>query len=423
MHTENYTQLDPISDISTDTPVTQESKQVSADENSEALLSWKKWLKATGSALPTFIAIHLAAFVISCTAILFVVRDFSPKTFPLYTLWHEWNRWDTGNFTHIADFGYTDHLYTAFFPLYPFLIKYGKHFTFHNSVLASLVISNIADLVMLIVFYQLVREEFGKEQAQRAIIYLSIFPTAFFFLAGYNESLFLCFTIMLFYCIRHKSWWLAGVCGVFAMLSRSAGILLVLPFLYEYLRQRQFQIRKIRFDILSVLLIPGTLIAYACYCYYRFGDFLSFANAQLFWTRRLVFPGYNLWLALNFMHDRSAGFLSFMSLRTLTDFVPDIFAFALLMLAIFGPWRLRRDQMVYVLYGLLVFTYAQMYPIFRTGMPPLEALSRYLLEVFPIFIVLAIMGKNRMVHQCYLLISGALFFFLLTQFLTGHWII
>ncbi|WP_338248452.1 glycosyltransferase family 39 protein [Dictyobacter halimunensis] len=399
------------------------SKQEDTQEEDQRLSTWKKWRHATIDTLPTFIAIHLAVFVASCMAILFTVKDYSSQVFPLYTIWGEWNRWDTGNFIRFANQGYIEKVNTAFFPLYPLLIKYVQIITFNDGLLAGLLISSIADLVMLIVLYQLVYEEVGQEQARRAVLYISIFPTAFFYLAAYNESLFLCFTIMLFYCMRHRRWWLAGICGIFAMLSRSVGILLVFPFLYEYLRQRHFQIRNIRFDILSVALIPAALIAYGCYCYLYFGSFFSFATAQQNWYRQLVFPGYNLWLGFQFMLEHGGGILSFITLRTLTDALPDIFIFIVLILAIVGPWRLRRDQMVYVVYGLIVFAYVQMYPTFRPMTPPLEALSRYLLEIFPAFITLAIIGKNRLVNQCYLLVSGSLFFFLLTQFITGHWVI
>jgi hypothetical protein len=106
------------------------------------------------------------------------------------------------------------------------------------------------------------------------------------------------------------------------------------------------------------------------------------------------------------------------------DIIPDVFVFVLLLCALVGPWRFRRSQMVYVLYGMLVFIYAQLYPVISSGNPmALEALSRYLLEVFPAFIVLGIMGRNRMVNQGYSLVASALFFFLLTQFLLGHWVI
>jgi hypothetical protein len=46
-----------------------------------------------------------------------------------------------------------------------------------------------------------------------------------------------------------------------------------------------------------------------------------------------------------------------------------------------------------------------------------------MLMLFPTFIIMARLGKNRTFHLHYMLISGALLFFMLTQFLTHHWIV
>jgi Gpi18-like mannosyltransferase len=414
------------SEVSTsNTELTQEGMDGHRNEYNDNSLSWKKWLDATKNIFPTFVAIHAGAFVISCLAILFTIRDFSLKKIPINTLWWEWNRWDTQHFTYIANNGYT-YMRTAFFPLFPLLMRIGKIFTHNNALVSGLLVSNLADLLVMVVFYQLVYEEFGQQQARRAVLYISVFPTAFFFLASYNEALFLCLALICTYFSRHNRWWLAGIFGFLAMMTRSVAILLTLPLLYEYLRQRQFHIRNIRFNIVSIGLIPLALVIYSCYCYYRFGDFLSYAKGQqIFWNRYLEFPGYNLWIALKTL-IHSPSILSFNAQRTFTDALPDLFIFALLILALVGPWRFKRSQMMYAIYGWLTFIYAQMYPVLRpydNPTFPLEALSRYLLEVFPAIMILAVMGKHRIIDQCYLMISGATFFFLLTQFLTGHWVI
>src|SRR5260370_18121499 len=72
----------------------------------------------------------------------------------------------------------------------------------------------------------------GELVGRRLLLYLCIFPTAFFFFAAYNESLFLLFTASSFLAMRRQQWWLAGILGLFAALTRSAGIFLVIPYLY-----------------------------------------------------------------------------------------------------------------------------------------------------------------------------------------------
>ncbi|MBV9230034.1 MAG: glycosyltransferase family 39 protein, partial [Chloroflexi bacterium] len=190
-----------------------------------------KWYSALKGILPTYIATHVAFFITSCLSILFLHRDFDWQSDPLHRIWQSWFRWDTGHFSHIANDGYTDAWRTAFFPLHPLLIRALKPLI-HNPYIGGIVVSNVALLVLSVVLYQLVREDFDQERADRTVLYLSVFPTAFFLVSGYNESLFLCLVLLSFYQMRHGQWWLAGLFGFFASLTRSAGLLLLLPFCY-----------------------------------------------------------------------------------------------------------------------------------------------------------------------------------------------
>jgi hypothetical protein len=63
----------------------------------------------------------------------------------------------------------------------------------------------------------------------------AIFPTAFFFLAPYTESLFLLLSILAFREARHDRWGRVAVFGALAALTRSVGILLLPALLVEAL--------------------------------------------------------------------------------------------------------------------------------------------------------------------------------------------
>ena len=214
--------------------------------------AWLKWYDALKNILPIYIAVHLAFFLLTYLSTLFIVGDFSPKTLRVVTLFNAWNRWDSGHFTYIAIHGYDVAWRTAFFPLFP-LLKGIPSLLIKNldPFITGLIVSNLADLVILTVLYRLVQEDFDRNQAYRTVLYLSVFPTAFFFAAAYTESVFLCLILLSFYYMRQSHWWLAGLFGFLASLTRSAGIILLLPFLYEYLRQHRFQLKAIRFDIMS----------------------------------------------------------------------------------------------------------------------------------------------------------------------------
>jgi Gpi18-like mannosyltransferase len=363
----------------------------------------------------------MAFFVTTCLATLFTVRDFAWGNVPLYQLWQSWHHWDTGHYMSIATYGYTEPAKTAFFPLFP-LLERALMFVTHNALTAGLLISNVAGLVLLMVLYQLVREDFDHERALRSVLYISVFPTAFFFASAYNEALFLCLVLLSFYNMRRGNWWLAGLFGFFASLTRSAGVLLLLPFCYEYLRQHEFKLWRTRLDIISTGLIPAGIGLFAVYCYLQFHDFLAFSHAQINWQHYAAWPWHGMGGSFKAIQN-SSGILSFQALRNLTDLLPDLLVLLMIVLSFFGPWRLPRTHWSYAIYAAILYLFLNSFPVAGTGLYPLQSVSRYALEIFPAFIIMAGMGKARMFHLNYVMISGAILFFLLTQFLTGHWVL
>jgi len=375
------------------------------------------WYDALKQIFSCYLAVHLAILATTIFSILFVLPDFSDKSLHFYTLWHVWQRYDASWYNQIALSGYKEAYHTAFFPLYPLLERSLLHFV-STPYIAGLLISNIAGLVMLMVLYRLVREDFGPEQAWRSVLYLSVFPTAFFFAAEYNESLFVCLTLLSFYYMRHGRWWLAGLFGLLAGLTRSVGILLLVPFAYEYLYQHQFDLRKFRLSILSGGLFAAGMGIFAAYCYIRFHDALAFSHAQAHWSRVFAFPGVAYFTTLHYM--RANGLLSFLGLRNGLDLTIDLFVLVLIVLSFVGPWRLPRHLLSYGLYALVTYVFFQIFPVANPF--PLTSVPRFMIEIFPAFIVLAGIGKHRGFSLNYLMIAGALFFFLLTQYLSSHWI-
>lgn len=379
------------------------------------------WGQAFLAILPIYIALHVAYIAISALSVLFTQPDFWATNYPLSTLWKTWLRWDANHFIFIATHGYDHPLRAAFFPLYPLLIR-GLMLLTHDALIAGLLISGLAQLVVFMILYRLVQTEMDSEHAERAVLYLALFPTAFFLQAVYNESLFLCFSLLCFYYLRRGTWWLAGIYGGLASLTRSAGLLLVLPFCYEYLVQQHFPLRKLGWQFLNVALIPLGTGLFAAYCYLRFHDALAFSHAQSQWNRTLHGPWHGLIISVKSIIT-SPSLLSFQSQRNLTDLLPDLFVMTLLLLSFVGPWRLPYQKWAYGLYALALLMLFLIFPNGGVGFYPLESTSRFMLEIFPAFLILARLGKFRMVHFNYVMLSGALLFFLLTQYLTGHWVL
>ncbi len=327
--------------------------------------SWRKWYAALKNVLPIYIAIHLALFTISCLAFLFTNKDFSSQIMPISTLWTQWHHWDTGVYMRIALHGYDLFSNMAFYPLYP-LLERGFMAITGGPLTAGLIVSNVAELILFVVLYRLLEEDFNGERAYHSILYFAIFPSAFFLSAAYTESLFLCLSVLSFYHIRRERWWLAGLFGGLASLTRPDAMFLLVPFCYEYLRRiwpqqvqslrsifsRELLIRLLksfRFDILAGLCLPAGIALFMLYGYYQFHDPLAFVHAHAYWGRFLSFPGWGMlraaWKILQH------GLLSFEAMRTLIDLGTDLLVLLLIFLSFIGPWKLPKTLWSYGLYA------------------------------------------------------------------------
>ncbi len=370
-----------------------------------------KWLPALKQILPVYLATHIAFALLTLFAPLFSLADFGTTTLPLHTLSASWNRWDTGNYTTIATHGYAPHIsLTAFFPLFPLLERAGTFFT-HSPFVAGLLIANAADLIALFALYELVRKDHGEQCAARSVLYLSIFPSSFFLVAAYNESLFLCLALLCFCQLRHGRFWLAGIFGFLTCLTRSTGIFLLFPMAYVYLCGRQ-----LRFDILALTLPLLGITAYSWYCSVIFGDPLAWEHAQVFWHHQFHFPWETLLITLKAI-KHSPGLLSFQTLHNCLDLASILFALAMLVISI------RRPPRLYLVYAVPLLLFVLSVPIVGNSSIPLQSMPRYALELFPVFIIAGLLGKHRWFHDSYLLLSGALLFVSCMLFLAGHWMV
>ncbi|MFO3797012.1 MAG: mannosyltransferase family protein, partial [Anaerolineales bacterium] len=139
-----------------------------------------------------------------------------------------WQRWDALHYQAIAERGY-EAFDTALFtpPLYPFLMHLLSPL-FGSTLVAGIFVATIAYAIGLSLFYQLALLELSRERAaQRALIYLMLFPTAFFFFAPYTESLFFLGSVGPMLALRRNEWLRAGLWGSLAAASRLPGALIV----------------------------------------------------------------------------------------------------------------------------------------------------------------------------------------------------
>jgi hypothetical protein len=98
-----------------------------------------------------------------------------------------------------------------------------------------------------------------------------------------------------------------------------------------------------------------------------------------------------------------------------------LFALIMIGLALVGPWRLRRDQLSFVVLSAVMVVFVMSVPVSWKGEQLMSA-SRHVLEAFPIFFVLARMGRSFFVDRAYTFAALTLHGILLVHYLHGGWV-
>lgn len=376
----------------------------------------------------TGLAVFLASKVGLAGATLFAwIGTTDPKlnSTSVARLWA--TQYDSTWFIALSQHGYWDDpdaAPAAFFPLYPLLIRVATPLCLGQAWVAALLVANVALLAALVLLYRLTELEFDREAAGRTAFYLVAFPTGFFLTAAYNEGLFIALLVACVYCLRRGHWWWAGVAGALASATRSAGILLLLAFGYEYIRGNG---RKLRLDALAGLLIPLGLVAVAAVSSAFYGNPLAFSDAQRdHWGRALNWPWAAPLDALGalFHKGQLRGAFGEVFVHNLLELGTVVFLLALIVLMFAGPWRVRRDQLVLPLLGAGLLLFMVSFPSrFTDDVPyPLLSASRIGLEIFPAFMMLGRLGRRASVDRAaltlFLMVQGIL----VARFLHAGWV-
>ena len=368
-----------------------------------------------------FVATRLVLVMVTYVGyILLTAPKYSSNPVDIVGILASWNHWDAANYVRIAQFGYQTPYDVAFFPLFPLLITAFAHILGSWSyLLVGTIISNAALLGALFVIYQLAVEAGGEQVAQRTLLYLCIFPTAFYFFAPYNESLFLLLTASTFLAMRQQRWWLAGLLGLLAALTRSAGILLVIPYMVELWTTRESitaSRQNMLVRILPILLIPLGTALYAIYCWHISGNPLDFIAVQSHWGRHTTWPWQGIWQSLTEIFWYQP-FGSFNEVHNLLDLSATL---AFIALAIVGKNKLRASYSVWMGLALL---YMILSPAI-VALDPLESNQRFVLEMFPAFITLSMLGiKHPRLHQAIMLAFPTLLATLSILFIMNRWMV
>ncbi|MEM7539180.1 MAG: mannosyltransferase family protein [Chloroflexota bacterium] len=315
-----------------------------------------------------------------------------------------WARWDSAFYISIINEGYqysvTSRANVAFFPVYPLMVDL-VNIIIQNTLISGILVSNACLLAALIYFYKLTEFEFGdRDTARRAVYYIASFPTAFYFSAIYTESTFLLMIVATMYYTRRHEWGMAVLFGILTAASRIIGVVAWGLVMLEWMHVQGWSIgtmyrprawvglfRGLLKDWVTVLLIaliPLGLFSYMVFLYNEFRDPVAFMTVQAAWGRT------NLASGLGFIRDIN-GLIgqNFWTGEIWWHVVVDSAAFFGAMATVYAIWRrLGEHYALYVLLSLL--------PPAGSGT---QSLTRYVIVLFPIFMILAWWGREQTVDH------------------------
>ncbi|HEX3032679.1 MAG TPA: mannosyltransferase family protein [Bacillota bacterium] len=314
------------------------------------------------------------------------------------------SNWDGRWYLTIAENGY-DPKSAAFFPLYPALIAFCKWLGI-DPVIGGAIIANLAFFGLLIGLYHLASLDFSEPVVLRAIWYLALFPTAFYFSTLYTESLFLLLVVYSLYWARRQKWWPCCLAAGLATLTRSLGVFLLIPLLYEYRQGTKEAFTQQTGRITALIpfaLIPAGLLSFMGYLSRTLSSPLAFMTAQQYWKRHPDFP----WSSI---------IKTGLYITQGNNLFNMIFTLVAIVLVIWGTFYLRLSYSLFAALGLLI-------PLCSPAShSPLLSMPRFVLVLFPIYLVMALLIRREQIHYAVLTLFTMALCYLTILFANSRWV-
>src|SRR6266446_5343612 len=361
------------------------------------LLSLRQWLRRQRSYFIALLILLTSRLVVALAVVFsskFVQRAAGDIFTDVTPRWYRYLlRWDAGWYLKIAREGYSyngndlTQQPIVFYPLYPALSKLVASAFGISAAAALLTVSNLSILLTALLFYKLVKDEYGHEVGLLATAALCLFPTSLFFSAGYTESLSLLLIATFFLLLKKGHFLPASIAAGCVMATRSTGIILCAPLLLELWRNRGREARRaIPLALTCVVLATSGLWLYMIYLWAAFGRPLAFTTDMQAWGEGTAI-GTELFRAVTLQ--------PFRHLADIWKFGPDpntlspwIFLLSLSLIICFRK-RLTTSLLIYAL-GVLLLPYFTL-----SGSVGFVSFTRYVLLAFPLFIIAGRIFQER----------------------------
>ena len=314
-----------------------------------------------------------------------------------------WSIWDAPHYLDIADSWYQtsgdDAYWIVFLPLYPILVGAVGFLPLLGILESGFLVSIVCALAAAVVFYKLLRLDENKDVSIFTVLILFVFPTSFFLFLPYPESLFLLLILLTFHNLRRGNFLLGSLLAMLATATKIAGLALI-PVIFVELILYHIQSRKQVKFLEAFLILNLPILGFLFYLfinYSTFGDIFYFQKAQsINWNTGFypVVPGFKQ--AVSFTSDpefESALYLGF----------GQIVAFSLTIITvIYSYFKMRKSYFIFSLAFLLIYG----------SMSFWLSLPRYLLTLFPLYIMIGRLAQNKVFLGLWVFLSILLLFVL-----------
>lgn len=322
-----------------------------------------------------------------------------------------WTNFAGMDFLDLARYGYGHSLKPAtyiFFPLFPWLINQLTQLT-HNYLASGLIISHLSLAAALYFLYKLTKLDYKEDIAKLSLMMLMIFPTSFFFGSVYTESFFLLLVVLSFYFVRKKFFFLACLMGLLASATMIAGI-----FVWPALIWEIWRVHKFKSSLIWLILPPLGLLSYMKFLLTQTGDAFYFLKVTPDFGPNLVIG------KLILLHQVFYRYLKMLVLSSHTDIT---FAVILLefivgaMFLILTVFAFKKMRLSYAIYMLLSYLVPSLTGTFASQ-------PRYILTVFPAFVLLALWykGQSPLVKRFYIAVNLIFAVIAVALFTRGYFI-
>jgi hypothetical protein len=189
-----------------------------------------------------------------------LIRDSYPSHIPPHITWDE------------------NQARTAFFPIFPDLVRAFDRVLPGGDVFAALVLNFLLGAIAVYLVGLLTRTVFDDRVAYRAMLLMAFFPGSFVLSFAYSEATLLAFAAGCLLCLQHRKWLLAGTLAALGAATRPNGIALIAACgvaAFIAIRQR----REWR-SLLALLIAPSGFIGFHLFLWRRTGEKLAWFRVQ-----------------------------------------------------------------------------------------------------------------------------------------------